>query len=240
MSAATTIDPTPIRTSSRVDRTRSTPRSERIKNPTAKARPSVIAPNRAPTVKLESTFAVTTRSRMGVKMNVGRIVPCRNSLQIDITPISAAMKPPARPRPNSARWCSSFISSACVTAAPVTTTIRSTSPTIPASNPRLVRVERSFTNSDLICARTSRLLRGQFEEDVFEALFIRGQPVQGDSRSAREIADLGPTGSLHDQLVGVEQAHRKPVVAKKVVEAAGFGRDHLHAARGASHELGER
>ena len=59
----------------------STPARGRITIPFANASASVISPKSAPRAVLDRTFARSTRPRLGVKMKVGRIVPCRNSLR---------------------------------------------------------------------------------------------------------------------------------------------------------------
>ena len=73
--------------------------------------PIAARPKRTPISRLASTFAAITRLRCGVTTKVGRIVPCRNSLVIAITPISAANSAAEVPAESSAYWFSRSTSS---------------------------------------------------------------------------------------------------------------------------------
>ena len=105
------------------------------------------SPKAAPISRLAITFAAITRLRRGVTTKVERIVPCRNSLVIAITPIRAAKSAPFVPAESSVCWLSWPLNSAAVRTKPLRKTVRSVSPTMPASKPRLVRVERILRSS---------------------------------------------------------------------------------------------
>ena len=108
-------------------------------------------------------LAATTSVRAGVKTNVARIVPCRNSLVIAMTPIRAAKAAAKEPFPISSRWFSSEREIGLAAEA-AGDHAEQDQRNRPSSSPRFVRVVailRSSERSWAVTARSRRSARGR-------------------------------------------------------------------------------
>ncbi len=129
-----------------------------------------------------------TRVRCGVTTNVGRIVPWRNSLVIAITPISAAKSAAEVPAESSACWLSCVTSSCAFGMNPLSSTVSRMSAIIPASRPRLVRVERilrSSASSWSVMTAPPRSARGRRPRGSTIPTRVRRAGCRLDRRSRR-------------------------------------------------------
>ena len=215
------------------------PRAESTAYPTPNESPIATIPKRIPMTRLATTFAATTRVRCGVTTKVGRIVPCRISLVIAITPIKAAKRAPLVPAESSVCWLSWLCSSVALRANPLISTVRSVRAIIPARSPRFVRVERILRSSESswsVIGAPLRSARGTRPR----ARGLRHQRMEEDVGVVGDLPHASARRALDAELVAVEERRADAFALEGIPQARCLRRADSNVAGESRRQIGER